>query len=438
MKPKYSVSIALILSLALATATLAAVIKWPDAEDAQNISRSHNVRSNGTLVVRSGQVSTVWASEEAPNGVYVAQDQGSGTWTTQTLALTGDKGAWYPSSIYSGTQLLTAWTQGDALKPGSITRTIMQKDGLNGAVKLVADELFGYSAVPDMAFSPTGLHMVYASAANSTDWSKGDLYYVHRALDATSWSTPVKIVDYNQVIPSGSAGGIWYPQLAVNTSGTTLHVVWEQVESGPFYTPWYIEGTWDAGTVNWGTPQRLSPEDQDYGVRPNVAVDSTGSAHVVWSELITGTTGSTIDPEKQYINYKNLGRDARIQLNQQAIKVNDNFPTWAASSISINDATVCVTWHGYYDTSPTDLEEITLRCSLDWGQTWQAEVNASESQNLLSIFSDVQVDSTGKAHVVWTEYDLPISEFVSYDFFYRTGGPRVPVVYLPIVYKGSF
>lgn len=208
MKPKHGIIIALLLSLMLATAAMAAIIKWPNAEAAQNISRSTNVRSNGTLVIRPGQVSAVWASEEAPNGIYVAQNQGSNTWVTKTLALTGDEGAWYPNSVYSGTQLLTAWTQGDALKPGSITRTIMQKDGLNGTLHIIADELFGYSAVPDMAFSPTGLHMVYASAANSTDWSKGDLYYVHRALDATSWSTPVKIVDHNQVIPSGTAGGV--------------------------------------------------------------------------------------------------------------------------------------------------------------------------------------------------------------------------------------
>ena len=103
---------------------------------------------------------------------------------------------------------------------------------------------------------------------------------------ASTWSTPVNI----SVMSSDSS----LPSIAVGASGS-VHVVWVETASG---SPGEIFYTYKSVT-GWSTPINVSNSSTLNSNYPQVAVDSSGSAHIVWAEqgdeeiLYSKCTGST-------------------------------------------------------------------------------------------------------------------------------------------------
>ncbi|MBN2392123.1 MAG: hypothetical protein JXR84_15455 [Anaerolineae bacterium] len=408
---------------------------WVGAEAAVNISHTQDVMDEGSLALGPGErAAVIWAGADN-QGVFLAQAQ-EGNWDSPATTLASGQATWYPTVAYSGTEVIAAWAQGAARYPRGTPSAVMQRDASAPQAQTIITPVYGNIEI-GLVVAPTGMHMIFAATTNMTitgyPW---DLYYTHRYFTETTWMPPTVIITYAQVLPAGTTpAGIWSPRLAVNNDGTQFHVVWEQESTAFTHTIWYASGLWQAGHIDWATPQQVSPPSQRYTVRPNVAVGATGKVHIVWTELIPGS-GSITKPEEQHINYIQLGDPAPIRINGEAIRANDNKPTWSTSSLAVNGNHLCATWHGFYaPPEMSGIEDIFMRCSQDEGESWQFIVNVSESTQKLSIFPTVKVASGGQVHVTWAEFVLPLDMWVPDDFYYRTGTSDVNRIFLPLVMR---
>ena len=437
MKKQYkryiSISISILLCLIAVTGVWAVtVVPWFWASPVTNVSRTQNVQANVSLAIDGDNIGVVWSGGESAPGIYLAENSGFG-WTRSALTSTINRATRFPKLVLDGSEPIVVWSQSETIKPAdSQAQTLLQQDGTDSAVA-VAGPVYGRVA-PDLALASTGLHMVFPAATAAFVWSKHDLYYTHRYLASTTWSAPTVVVTHTQVIPNFTSGKIWYPELAVSSDGQTVHAVWEQSGQSPpqpeILMVWYISGTWNSGSVLWGTPIRISPAYQDYAVRPSVGVDTSGNVHIAWTELIPGSGGTT-NPDAQHINYIQLGDSFPTRINVDPIKVNSNSPTWASSALAINDHNICVSWHGFYEGETT--EDIFLRCSENQGVTWRPLINISESNNYLSDFPDMEFDDEGLLHSAWEEREIDLSTYEPLDIYYRGGEPHHYTIYFPLV-----
>ena len=81
-----------------------------------------------------------------------------------------------------------------------------------------------------------------------------------------------------------------YPQVASGINGQT-YVVWQQCQTGDSCDKTTVMAARHMGASGWGTPVEVSPlsSRSAHGIVPDVAVDSTGIAHIVWTD--SGTIG---------------------------------------------------------------------------------------------------------------------------------------------------
>ncbi|MBN1875660.1 MAG: hypothetical protein JXA33_15650 [Anaerolineae bacterium] len=437
-------AVIIVCSLALAGVMVVEAAEWLGASAAVPLPRGAEIRSEQqpALALGAGEMAVVWASEDATR-LLLSQKAGDGDWSSP-LTLGGGDGemAWNPAAVYSDSQMFVAWTEGVAPVPGTLARRVMQQDVGIAPAQVVMSNTFG-DVVPELAVGPKGMHLIFPAATQSQNWTKADLYHVYRPLEQSTWLSPEIVITHSQVVPAGDVGIVWYPKIALSADGSTIHTVWEQKQthvaaanSYITHTVWYISGLLQSGNVSWATPHQISPLDQQYALRPNVAVGPNDDVYVIWSEAIIGSAGVT-DPDAQYINYRRLVNgqlsDA-VRISGSPLLVNDNFPTVSESSMGLYGNRLCVAWHGFYT---GEKEETWMRCSPDAGVTWQSVLNVSESSELLSIFPQLAIDVMGRVHVVWVEYDLIISQALPNGIFYRAGMPEMYFALLPVVMKGA-
>ncbi len=153
----------------------------------------------------------------------------------------------------------------------------------------------GMSINPAIAVAANGdIHVVWDDTCNGPWGTDRDIFYAK--CSAGTWSNATVISDngawWNTGISYGSA-------IAVDTNGT-IHVVWSDGTS----TPWsnntdteilYVNYTaatgWSNATVisdsaNWNTGTSETPQ---------IAVDSQGTIHVVWSDETDGFWGDDVE-----------------------------------------------------------------------------------------------------------------------------------------------
>ena len=95
----------------------------------------------------------------------------------------------------------------------------------------------------------------------------------NRYVDATGWGTA-------ELIQTDDTGHALYPQVAVDVSSNAVVVWYHAGTEYDIYSNWYMAGT------GWGTEEAI---DTDLGtaVDPQVAVDSGGNAVAVWQQHTT-------------------------------------------------------------------------------------------------------------------------------------------------------
>ncbi len=448
MKYKFSLIILVTIGvffIASGKSIWAVDIGW-EAVPTSNLSNNGDIRQPAIATSKYGEIAVAWAGISVTKKIFLTYGNPV-TGTTLTLTGTSDiDDIWAPALIYSGTQLLAAWVEGDYSKP---VGTLYQQDiGAGESPRALLSSVYGYTA-PCLQTGTTGQHLIIAAAENEGDFSKCDLYHIYRPAGSAAWLTPTQIITHAQV-SAPSTGGIWYPNAALTPDGQTLYLTWEQT-IGYRRSVWFTSGSWQNASqqFNWEDPTRLSLGGLK-AVRPKITFSTLGDVHVAWVEQ-----APWLDPEDpgktatlQYIDYRRLSNDAQwypalnqksIRLDPDHVQVNTYRPTWSTISLVSSIDSICVTWHGYRAApGASGNEEIFMNCSHNRGLTWSdLIINVSETPEQLSLFPAMAIHEA-LLHIAWEEYQGGGDYRTNYDTFYRIGllPETKKLIYLPLVLKG--
>jgi hypothetical protein len=369
-------------------------------------------------------------SAGAKRNIYLVLSGDSGrTWSAPYVITTSLYSA-LPDAVAVGDRYFVAWVdqlteggQPSALHEAEITQT-----GDVVTVRSIPVPVDLQPTRPRLATSEGRLHVVF----NAGDPSS--ILYAVRPLTATAWPTAT-------VVTSTAALGSWFPSLAVDADGETLHLVWQDLDIGE-RTVKYMR--WSAGGAD---VEILSPEGvtQTQWIHPSIAADSSGNLHVIWGEEVGTGTADKLD---QYVRYARFDADGGSwteskRIYSEHVKVNADDPRDVSPSLAWKEEgdqlEMCVAWHGFREGSAVLAEEVLLSCSEDGGETWSEPRNVSRSfgydpgETDVSIIPAITFDTMGRLHGVWQERTDLMGQTSYYEIYHAYA---MHMVFLPLVMRG--
>ncbi|HUY00008.1 MAG TPA: hypothetical protein VMV49_10675 [Candidatus Deferrimicrobium sp.] len=261
---------------------------------------------------------------------------------------------------------------------------------------------------PAIAVAPNGdIHVVWEDTC-SGPWS-GDWDIFYAKYSAGAWSNATVISDNGAWWNTGNS---YEPAIAVDASGT-VHVVWKDETSTPFSSPTDTEILYINYTVatGWSNATVISDNGNWWNTgnseMPQIAVDSTGTIHVVWADETASMWGG--DKEIMYVNWtSNSGWS-------NATIVSDNGNWWNTGdstypSIVLYNDTLHLVW---VDDTPGEWtggsEEEIMYATYTSSQGWSNATVISDGYNGVwwrdgSLFEPaIAVDNLGGLHVAWSD-----------------------------------
>jgi hypothetical protein len=260
------------------------------------------------------------------------------------------------------------------------------------------------------------IHLVWMDRRDGNN----ELYYKRSVNNGATWEDDVRLTNNASISE--------YPSLAINFQ--TLHLVWNDDRHGA--NEIYYKRSLNGG-LSWGADTRLTNNAGD-SYKASVAV-SDMTVHVAWEDLRNGT--SEIFYKKSIDNGMMWGNE---------VKLSNSVSDCYTPCISANGPVTFLSW----DDNRSSGTEIYTRRSTDYGDTWAAEFNMTNT--LPTSYDASHVFSGTFMFLVWNEEvggDLEIhSRFStdagltwnptrplttapgdSYQPFVGVGGPIVHVVW---------
>ncbi len=199
------------------------------------------------------------------------------------------------------------------------------------------------------------------------------------------------------------------PSIAVDNSGT-VHVVWEDNTNGPWGSNTVIMYTSNDGS-GWSNVKAFSG---DYGSlnHPDIVVDGFGTIHIVCDGFIT-------DFEIMYFNYTdNLGWSTPVVISDDETNWNDGgslLPTIAADSLG----TIHVAWSDNTEGDWSYDNEIwyTSNSGSGWSNATLISDDNTNWNNGYSFNPSIAVDYSNNVYIVWDDETI------------QPGGPDVEIMY---------
>jgi hypothetical protein len=191
-----------------------------------------------------------------------------------------------------------------------------------------------------------------------------------------------------------TAGDSFKPAIALDSSNT-IHVVWSDNTAGNEEI--YHQRSTNGG-VTWGSAKRLTWTAGD-SFRPEIALDSYDTVHVVWTDDTLGWPNHEIyyrkstDGGDTWVGTKRLTWNAGMSVS----------PAIALDSIN--------TIHVFWDDSTTGNHEIYYKKSTDGGSTWGIAKRLTWNSGM-SYSPVVVLDSSDNMNMVW--YDITPGNFEIY------------------------
>ncbi len=244
-----------------------------------------------------------------------------------------------------------------------------------------------YQRRPQIAIDPDDICHIVWSGQNSSG-TQYNIWYVSGS--GADWSSPLAIS------PSPCAEDQDDPQLALDPDGNP-HVTWDGYDNGTYADSdldnpriWYANNLGSG----WSTPQRLSSVPSYYEEYvPQIAVDSNGNPHVVWE----GYTSSDLN----HIMYSaNLGEGwtEPVRLSTQSEEYQ-----YGAQLALDTEGNSHVVWSGY-DPVVDDRSILYSESSgaSTWSAPQVISASpCSSSQN----YPQIELDKNGNPKVAWNGYD---------------------------------
>ena len=246
------------------------------------------------------------------------------------------------------------------------------------ATPLESDNLKGHDAsAAQVVMDGSGNGLVAWHQFNGTTTS----VHANRYIVGTGWVT-------SGAISTGSTGVAMNPQLAVDVSGNII-AVWRQYDASAHYSIW--ASRYVVTTLTWDVPVMIESDNSGDAFEPQVAMNSTGNAWVVWyqndgatnnifanSYSVTSGWGNAIPLETSSAGN---AMHAKIALNASG----DAFSVWEQS-----DGVRTSVWSSRYNPS--------LQA---WGTAAWVEVDETGD----ALTPQVTVDAASNASVVWRQSD---------------------------------
>ena len=188
-----------------------------------------------------------------------------------------------------------------------------------------------------------------------------------------------------QLIQTDNAGGAYAPQVAVDGSGNAV-AVWSQLNGGlhSIYANRYVPGT------GWGTAQLIETDDTWHAGSPQVAVDGSGNAVAVWQQS-DGTRDNIW--ANRYVLGTGWGTAEIIETDDTG----DAGRPQVAVDASGNAVAVWEQWDG----SRFNIWSNRYVPGTGWGTAELIETDNAGFAN----FPQVAVDGSGNAVAVWAQWD---------------------------------
>jgi hypothetical protein len=200
-----------------------------------------------------------------------------------------------------------------------------------------------------------------------------------------------------------ASGGSWRSRLAVDSSGS-LHLIWiERLGDWPGNEEIFYRKSTDGGAT-WTPAKRLTwtPGDSD---RPDIAACSSGDVHLTWQDYSAGSWE---------INYKKSTDGGVNWTSSQRLSWTSG-GSWnpAIALDSVGNP------HVVWDNDAVGKGEIYFKKSSDGGATWTASKRLTWTSGY-SAFPNIAIDPSVYLHVVWMD-DTP-GNYEIYDKRSTNGG----------------
>lgn len=348
-----------------ATGTWGSDIRISDAGGGANqFSPDLTMDSDGTLYAAWGDTQ-IWSGSSGVD-IFVSSRPMSGTWSTPVeVTTTGLSNSSSPNPVIgvdSGKNLYLIWQE----QANRIVFSTRPYRGAWSTPSYVALDTLATQTNPDMVVDPAGnAYAVWGNLRNSTY----NIYFSYRPAGGT-WSSPTAVNDVSNSLERS------IPRIAVDSAGNA-YVAWYDTRNGQrdiyfAYRP--------AGGA-WGTNVRVNDDPLNNTAHnwPDIAVDSTGNAYLVW-------------------------RDARDTVYDFFFAKRPVGGTWSANEklpahcltglprlAAHENGMVTVAWSscGVYLTQRTP------------GGYWHAPVRVDDGQTTATHNQELIVDGNGNAHLIW-------------------------------------
>ncbi len=389
------------------------------------------IAESDIAVNSAGQVYVAWEDDGGSgdhNDIYYSRldDGGQATGVTRQSVYASVSSSHYPNLAVAGTQVYAAWVEGDVVTHRELTAGPIYTVPTSGSLSVVGP--------PDLAVEPGSgrMHIVFSGGVSGPNAS--DVLYSSRA--SGGWSTATVIYTHTQ--SPGAVG----PRLALDTD-RNLHAVLQNMV-GAQYQIRYISATNTAGTVTWHPSQAIQLSSSPV-VLPDIAVDSHGVIHVIWTEVDSPGLYCTED----YVVYARSTNSGATwstpkRLNSTVHRVHNTTPYYVRARLATLPAAggdqVYVVWEGdpvNACNSEALQEKVWLASSGNAGVSWSSPRQLSRSAGtLVSLRPAVATgwlspEFSQTVHVAWSQQQAN----GKYRVDYVRGAPGSSGVYLPIVLK---
>ena len=248
-------------------------------------------------------------------------------------------------------------------------------------------ELPAYTSYqPSIAIDGAGVvYLAYGGWGGST--TQSDIFFSKSSDGGRTWSAPYRVNN------DGSGAAQAEPSIFVDHS-RAIYIVWTDYRNG--LPDVYFSKSADGG-LSFSANVRVNDVAANSQWAPDVAVDSMGLIHVVWTDLRNaGTTG----PDIYYANSTDggLSFNPNRRVNNDAVAAEQGEPAIAVAA----DRSVYVVW-----TDPRNGargSDIYFSKSTDLGNTWTPNFFLNDDAgNRAQSAPDIAVDAAGIVYVVWSD-----------------------------------
>jgi BNR repeat-like domain len=248
---------------------------WADWSTAKRLTWNSGYSYFPTIAVdSSGNLHVVWQDDTPGNPEIFCRKStdGGATWMASSRLTWNSGDSRKPVIVAaSSAKLAVVWGDNTPGNPEIFAKISTDGGAIWAAVKRLTWNS-GFSEDPSMAADLLGnLHLVWKDSRAGND----EIYYLKSTDGGSSWAAAKRL--------TWTPGYSWNPAIAVDSLGH-LHEVWQDDTPGNFEV--YYERSTDGG-ANWTAGKRLTWTSGESG-RPSIAVDSSNHLHLVWRDHSSG------------------------------------------------------------------------------------------------------------------------------------------------------